>query len=306
MMDGDGFYKSLLDHLHDGVYFVDRERRISYWNLGAERITGFGAQEVVGRQCMDNILRHVDETGAPMCLTGCALSRCMEHGRPEEVEAYLHHRDGHRVPVRIRVVPLRDKEGRVAGAVEIFSDDGRRIQARRRIEELEALAYADTLTGLASRRFAEISLRLSADQWERYGWPFGVILLDVNDFKTINDTHGHAAGDRILKMTALTLRGSTRPSDVVARWGGDEFLALLQNVDQPLLDRAARKYEGLVRTSGLRIGSAEVGVTLSAGAALVLPGDTPESLLQRADEALYQVKRRIGFRRGEPRLAPSS
>jgi diguanylate cyclase (GGDEF)-like protein/PAS domain S-box-containing protein len=290
MTESDDFYKTLLDHLHDGVYFVDRERRISYWNQAAERITGYGAHQVVGRHCNENILQHVDELGNSLCLGHCALSQAMDQGKTEEREAFLHHLDGHRVAVVVRAVPIRDGEGRIVGAVEIFSDDCRRLENRRRIAELESLAFADALTELANRRFTEITLGLSLDKWERYGWPFGVVLLDVDDFKSINDNHGHPAGDRVLQMVAKTLRGTSRPSDVVGRWGGDEFLAVLQNMDEIQLRRSAKKFEGLIRTSNLMVGGSEVSVTVSTGAALILPGDTVETIFQRADEALYETK----------------
>jgi len=289
---GEGFYRVLLEHLSDGVYFVDRDRRIAYWNRGAERITGFRAEEVVGRSCGCNLLGHVDERGQSLCLGECALSRSMDQGRAGSVEAYLHHREGHRVPVHIRVVPIRDGSGTVVGAVEIFSEDGRRVEGQRRIAELEQLAYVDVLTGLASRRFAEISLGLSLDQWVRYGWPFGIVMLDLDEFKAVNDTYGHPAGDRVLQMVARTLRATSRPSDVVGRWGGDEFIAFLQNVDGEQLDQIARKYEALVRASSLAEGAFKVGVTISVGSALAAPGDTPESIVSRADVALYEAKRR--------------
>jgi len=301
--EGEGFYKTLLDHLSDGVYFVDRERRVAYWNQGAERITGYRAEEVVGRACGCNLLGHVDEQGTALCLGECALSRAMDHGDPEAVEAFLQHREGHRVAVHIRVVPIRDAAGRVVGAVEIFSEDGRRVEGRRRIAELEQLAYVDVLTELASRRFSEISLGLSLDQWSRYGWSFGLVLLDVDDFKEVNDTFGHLVGDRVLQMVARTLRATSRPSDVVGRWGGDEFLALLQNVDGQELDQVARKYGALVRSSSLVEGARTVGVTISTGVALVERDDTAESLIARADEALYAAKRLKGRagRNGEKR-----
>lgn len=291
---GEDFYRVLLDHLSDGVYFVDRDRRVAYWNQGAERITGFCAEEVVGRNCGCNLLGHVDEAGQALCLGECALSRSMDHGRAESIEAFLHHKEGHRVPVHIRVVPIRDRAGQVVGAVEIFSEDGRRLEGQRRIAELEQMAYEDPLTGLASRRFAEISLGLSLDQWARYGWPFGVLLLDLDDFKKINDTLGHPVGDRVLQMVARTLRATSRASDTVGRWGGDEFLALVQNVDSAELDALARKYAALVRSSSLNEGGRRVGVTISVGAALAGPGDTAESLVARADEALYAAKRLKG------------
>ncbi len=117
----DGFYKSVLDNLFDGVYFVDSERKITYWNKAAERITGFFEAEVVNLSCYDKILNHVDETGKQLCLNGCPLAEVLKDGNLREADVFLRHKAGHRVPVSIRITPIYDGD-RIVGAVEIFSD----------------------------------------------------------------------------------------------------------------------------------------------------------------------------------------
>jgi PAS domain S-box-containing protein len=99
------FFKQLLDHISDGVYFVDRERRITYWNEGACRLTGYSASEIVGRQCQDDILCHVDYEGKSHCQRGCPLAAAMAEGRGQEATMLLRHKQGRRVPVRIRIEP---------------------------------------------------------------------------------------------------------------------------------------------------------------------------------------------------------
>ncbi|MDD2542618.1 MAG: PAS domain-containing protein, partial [Desulfuromonadaceae bacterium] len=95
------FYKELLDSLADGVYFVDRDRRITYWNKTAERLSGFSAQEVIGTDCAENILRHIDELGNELCLKGCPLTATLEDGKMRDADMFMHHKYGHRVPVAI-------------------------------------------------------------------------------------------------------------------------------------------------------------------------------------------------------------
>ncbi len=113
------FYKNIIDNLYDGVYFVDRDRMITYWNKGAERISGYSAGQVIGRRCRDNLLNHVTANGVELCHDHCPLAAVMEDGRPREAEVYLHHADGHRVPVMVRATALRDEGGNIVGAVEI-------------------------------------------------------------------------------------------------------------------------------------------------------------------------------------------
>src|SRR5512138_899186 len=99
MPDEKNFYKDIIDNLYDGVYFVDRDRRITFWNKGAERITGYSSDRVIGRCCRDNILAHVAEEGTKLCSDLCPLQHAMADGNARESEAFLHHADGHRVPV---------------------------------------------------------------------------------------------------------------------------------------------------------------------------------------------------------------
>ena len=120
------FYENLLDILSDGVYAVDRDRRITYWNRGAERLTGYKSSEVVGKCCRD-ILMHQNEQGIALCTTeGCLAAKAMteEHTYTEEhayvEEVYLRHKDGRRMPILTYISPIRDSKGRIVGAFEIF------------------------------------------------------------------------------------------------------------------------------------------------------------------------------------------
>jgi len=125
----------------------------------------------------------------------------------------------------------------------------------------------------------------------RYGWPFGVLFLDVDHFKEINDAHGHEVGDRVLRMIAHTLHAGSRVYDNVGRWGGEEFLALITNVDQDGLSEIGNRFRTLVAASQLPEPQG-IRVTVSVGATLARPDDSPESILERADKCLYQAKTR--------------
>ncbi|HSN69564.1 MAG TPA: diguanylate cyclase, partial [Thermoanaerobaculia bacterium] len=220
MADNEKLYRTILDNLYDGVYFVDRERRITYWNRGAERITGYSAAEVVGSRCSDNILMHVDSHGTLLCRDLCPLAATMLDGSERTADVYLQHKNGHRVSVSVRISPLRSEQGEITGGVEVFTDNSQKLSAIARMEAFEKLAYLDPLTGTANRRFAEITLHARYEEFKRYGWPFGLIFIDIDRFKSVNDELGHAAGDEVLKMVAKTLMNSARTFDVVARWGG--------------------------------------------------------------------------------------
>lgn len=284
-------YKELLDRMSDGVYFVDRDRQILYWNEGATQLTGYKPEEILGLFCQDNTLCHVDGSGNQLCLSGCPLSDCLEDGTPHETDMFLRHKHGRRVPVNVRVQPIRDAAGEIVGAVEIFRDNTSQLEVRRKAETMERLAFLDALTQLPNRRFLEMSVRTALVEYHASGDPFGVLVFDLNDFKAINDRFGHAGGDRALKQVARTLSGALRGADVVGRWGGDEFLAIAHGVSEEVLAELAERCVALVKETSYRNddGGFE-GLSTAVGAALVEPRDTVERLVARADRKMYEKK----------------
>jgi diguanylate cyclase (GGDEF)-like protein/PAS domain S-box-containing protein len=286
----DGFERAVIDHLYDGVYYVDRARRIRYWNQGAERLTGYEASAVVGELCYRNLLNHVDTAGKKLCRSGCPLSATMGDGEPREAEVFLRHREGHRVPVRVRTAPVRDREGKVVGAVEIF-DDGKELSAaRREASELRDLAMRDALTGLPNRRHFAMSMDSRIAELAGYSRPFGLLIADIDRFKLVNDRHGHAAGDVALRTVARTLLESSRATDDIARFGGEEFALTITDVDGAGLRVIAERFRALVERSRVRAGERDLRITISLGGAMAEVGDTAEAIFERADAALYVAK----------------
>lgn len=290
MSTADNFYQNILDSLYDGVYFVDRDRKITYWNRGAERISGYESSEVVGRCCADNLLMHVDDKGVNLCNAGCPLAQTIIDGEVRETEVYLQHKDGHRLPVFVRVSPLRDSSGRIVGAVEAFSDNSSKTELIQRIEDLQEMALVDPLTGLANRRCIHMKLRSRIDEMKRYGWTCGVLFIDVDHFKTINDSYGHNIGDSVLMMIARTLSSNLRSYDLLGRYGGEEFVAIIASVNTAQLYSFANRLRVLVEQSSLTSEYGKMRATVSIGATVAQPTDTVEAVIARADQFMYQSK----------------
>lgn len=291
MDDKDQFYKNVLDNLHDGVYFVDTARRIMYWNKGSERISGFSSAEVIGRRCADNILKHVNDEGVILCTTMCPLAHTMRDGKPRQANVYLHHKNGHRVPVIVNAIPLYGDEGQVVGAIESFTDNTVYLNAMERVQVLGKAAMQDSLTGTGNRRFAEMKLSGGVAEVQQYEAQIGLLLFDIDNFKVFNDTYGHDIGDRVLQMVANTVGHNIRPADFLGRWGGEEFIVILQNVDPENVRKIANKLRMLVEQSFLSVGKDSLSVTISGGATIILPEDAPDVLFKRVDQLLYQSKR---------------
>jgi diguanylate cyclase (GGDEF)-like protein len=163
--------------------------------------------------------------------------------------------------------------------------------ARDRVEELEARADIDVLLDILNRRGFERELRRSAAYVKRYGTPAALIYLDLDYFKPINDRYGHAAGDQMLQAVAATLQRAVRESDVVARLGGDEFGVLLWNISEIQVAAKARELESAVATTVVMEGGVPLSVGVSAGFAMLGPGDAPADVIYRADLAMYVRKR---------------
>jgi diguanylate cyclase (GGDEF)-like protein/PAS domain S-box-containing protein len=283
-------YETILENLHDGLYFVDRDRVITYWNKAAEQISGFSAAEVIGRSCSDNILTHVDGSGRSLCLGLCPLAHSIADGKFREAEVYMHHKDGHRIPVSVRISVLRERDGRIIGGIELFTDISNQKANALRVEELEKLALLDNLTQLANRHYIEKELQSRFEEKKRFHVPFGVLFLDIDRFKQCNDRHGHDAGDEVLRFVAKTFIASSRPFDLYGRWGGEEFIAIIRNISSQDLEQLGNRLRLLVEQSYIAYGGKRLQVTISLGATMVQDDDSMESLMKRADTLLYRSK----------------
>jgi diguanylate cyclase (GGDEF)-like protein/PAS domain S-box-containing protein len=285
------FYATLLDNLYDGVYFVDRERKITLWNKAAERITGFTKEEVLGKRCADNLLRHVDNRGNSLCEGDCPLSYTLRDGQLRSASVFLHHKEGHRLPVAIGVAPITDHQQNIIGAVEIFRDNSSTVAALEHLKELENLTYLDALTRIANRAYLENFIVGRFNEFRRLGLSFGVIFADVDRFKQVNDTFGHQTGDLVLKMVAQTLLKNCRSFDLVGRWGGEEFICVINKLkDANQIVIIAERLRALVESAWVSMPDCSLHVTLSLGVTLARLPDTPETLIHRADDLMYRSK----------------
>lgn len=282
--------KNILDSLFDGVYFVNTQKNITYWNAAAERITGYSSADVIGSFCSDNLLRHVDASGNELCLNGCPLSLAIVEGQQLESNVFLHHKNGHRVPISVRTSPIRNDNGEIVGAVEIFTDNSSTVQMLREFENLKNEVYQDSLTGIGNRKYGEMNLSSRNYDWQEHGIPYGVLFLDVDHFKRFNDSHGHKTGDEVLIMVAHSISESLRKMDVVARWGGEEFIVLLPGATYVIVNAIAARIRMLIENSFIMTGDTKLQVTVSIGATVSRSTDTPESVVQRADRLMYSSK----------------
>ena len=213
----------------------------------------------------------------------------MKDGKDRQAHVYLHHKDGHRVPVTVHGQALRGPGGAIIGSAEVFSTRVPNLYVdQRRAPDDDSL---DPVTGLAPRRLGEPHLQTLLRSVTEQATTLGVLFIDVDHFKAVNDTFGHRTGDDVLRMVARSLAGGLRRGDIPMRWGGEEFLILLPGTQTAGLHATAERVRMLVENSWIQRDQVQARVTISVGATLAQPGEDAEDLVDRADQHMYASKR---------------
>jgi diguanylate cyclase (GGDEF)-like protein/PAS domain S-box-containing protein len=286
-------YKSekFMNNLFEGVYIVDKKRKIVFWNSGSENITGYKAEEVVNAHCYQNILNHVDETGKRLCFSGCPLEHTLKTGEPTENHVFLSHKSGYRVPVSVKTLPLFDDDGNIVAAVEVFTDS--RYKEDKYLEnlELKSAAQYDELTKVYNRKFLDFKLKSLVSEVNQFEENFGILFIDIDHFKSINDQYGHNVGDEILKIVSTTVKNGLRPDDIFGRWGGEEFIAIINTDNINTLHDIAERIRMLVFNSNYKMDNSEIiRASISIGGTMFKEGENTSALIERADKNMYSSK----------------
>jgi len=287
--------EALIETLPDGVLVLDMHRRAVDINPAAQRLLGREHETVLGRPDAEVFAQWPD------------LAARLGEAAGTPLEVCLHERGGRHLEVRVS--PMIDRKGRTTGRLVVLRDitvrtlaeaalrdaNERLLAQLAQIESLQAdlrdQAIRDTTTGLFNRRFLDDTLERELARAAREGSPLSVIMLDLDHFKELNDTHGHKAGDLALAAVGALLHDKSRLGDFACRYGGEEFVVIMP--DTPLataLLRAEERRVALLQTD-LTAQGRVLHMTLSGGVA-VFPrhGETPDALLRAADGALYAAK----------------
>jgi diguanylate cyclase (GGDEF)-like protein len=233
---------------------------------------------------------HVDDQGNSICESGCPLTKTIEDGQQREAELFLKHKDGHRIPVLIRVTPLKNANNDIIGGIEIFSDNSTKLHCLDRLKSLQKLAFTDPLTGLFNKRFMDIKLKTCLTESQSNLIPMGVFLCGIDRLGKINDKYGNPIGDKMLESVAKTLMHNSKALDHLGRWRGDEFLGIVMNVDEGHLFTIANTLRALTDKSIIRVQQDTVHLTISVGATMVHRDDSVNSLIERTNTLLKMSK----------------
>jgi diguanylate cyclase (GGDEF)-like protein/PAS domain S-box-containing protein len=284
-----GYQAHLLENIQDAVMATDEHFTLRAWNKGAEQMFGWRADEVLGRKVhevvrsayseeqLDQILRELSESGQ------------------QHTDAVKYHKDGSPIYAEELTIALRGEQGEISGYLSIMRDLTERKESerlRRSEARLRYQAFHDLLTGLANRHLFLEHLEQALRRTGRTrGRKVAVLFMDLDNFKVINDSLGHQVGDVLLTAVSERLQGCLRPQDTLARFGGDEFTVLLEEVANP--NEAVRVAERILETfrSPFVLDGREAVVTVSIGIALgTASTKNSEELLRDADTAMYRAK----------------
>ena len=280
-----------LNSIGDAILSTDAEGKITYLNAVAEKMMGWTLSEAVGQR-LDDVFRIVDRETREAAANPLEFAIEQEQMVGLTADCLLIRRDGSELAIEDSAAPIRDHDGRVVGAVLVFRDVGR---AQALAHKMFHLALHDSLTELPNRVLLNDRLIQAVRMGERHQKKLAVLFVDLDHFKAINDSLGHAAGDAVLKSVAKRMREALREMDTVSRHGGDEFVILLPEIEEAS-DAAlvAEKVLATLATPHLVEGR-ELHVSASIGISIYPDhGHAAELLVNRADLAMYEVKKSGG------------
>ena len=295
---GEARFRSLVQHSSDLITVLDAKATVVYQSPSIERVLGYRPEQVVGTR-FEKLLHPGEEGRLPLVL---AHGLAHANGGTEVLECGLRHSDGSVRQFEVLYTDLLEDEN-VRGIVL----NGRDVSERKAFEEqLAHQAFHDPVTSLPNRALFVERVRHAVSRVRRESEGLAIIFMDLDDFKTVNDSLGHAAGDAVLLEVAKRLSSSVRASDTAARFGGDEFAVLLEDIDsaQEAADTAERFLDALEEP--VLVEGKEVFVRCSLGISVV-EGDAPavaDELIRNADAAMYIAKRdgKGGYRLFEPKM----
>jgi diguanylate cyclase (GGDEF)-like protein/PAS domain S-box-containing protein len=278
--------QSVLETLPTGVYLVDRNRRIRFWNEGAERITGFLRQDVVGRFLRDHLLTTASGIKDLDSDPTDPINLAFRDGKPSVTDVSILHKQGYRVPVVLRTIPIRDSHGTVVGAAESFDKNQSASDWTRRQAGLANFGCLDEVTGAPAQSFMETLLRENLTTFAEHKIPFGVLVLAVDHLNDNRRNRGPGVVPTILRVVAQTVENCLRPTDLLGCWSDDQFIAVLMECKESEVVKVGERIRKMVNQSEIEWWGDMFSVSCAFGGAGSRPGDSMGSLVSRAEESL--------------------
>jgi diguanylate cyclase (GGDEF)-like protein/PAS domain S-box-containing protein len=283
-------YQTVLDGLETGVYIVDRNRRICFWNEGAEKITGYLRQNVVGHFLRDHLLTTSDASKDLDSDLDDPINLAFRDGKPSILKASILHNDGYRLPIVLRTNPIRNSRGKVIGAAESFERNRAAFETTRRRSsraDIDCLNL-DEVTGVAAQSFMQTQLLENLISFAGHGISFAIILLQIDDMDRYRASRGPGVVFLIQRIVAQSIENCLRPTDLVGCWDNHRFLGILMDCKESEVALVGERTKRMVARSEMEWWGDKFSVTSSVGCAACREGDNMEALVARAEASLRE------------------
>lgn len=287
-------YQTVLDSLETGVYIVDRNRRIRFWNGGAEQITGYLRQDVVGRFLRDHLLTTIDDAKDLDSDTSDPINLVFRDGKSSIMDVSILHKNGYRVPVVLHTNPIRNSRGAVVGAAESFEKNRSASDWTRRQAGFADFGCLDAVTGVAAQSFMETQLRENLITFVEHSIPFGILLVQIDHMDQLRASRGPGVVPTILRIIAQSVENCLRPTDLVGCWGENQFIAILLECRETEVALVGERVRRMIGQSEIEWWGDRFSVTSPVGGAGCRAGDSAELLVARADASLKESVERGG------------
>jgi diguanylate cyclase (GGDEF)-like protein/PAS domain S-box-containing protein len=281
-------YQTVLEGLETGVYIVDRNRRIRFWNEGAEKITGYLRQDVVGRFLRDHLLTAGDDGRDLDSDPDDPINLVFRDGKRSSMDVSILHKDGYRVPIVLRTSPIRNSHGAVVGAAESFERNRTASDWTRRQAAFADFGCLDSLTGVAAQTYMDTQLRENLTTFAEHHIPFGILLIQIDRMEQFRASRGPGVMTTILRVVAQSVENCLRPTDLVGCWGENQFLAILNQCKESEVTPVGERVRKMISRSEIEWWGDKFSVTSPVGGAGCRPGDTVEILVGRAEASIKE------------------
>ncbi len=275
-------FRAIVDRVETGVYAIDREQKIAYWNHGAEKITGYLSQEVLGRSCADKFLVSCGEHNPLTCTQHCSQETTRD-GVPHTVATYVRHRSGHVLPIRLWTMGLKDATGAIIGAMKIFSEQTAFAVASREEVPAEISENLDQESGAISRVGLDEFLRKQVEAFEKQGRPCGIIAVHMEGFEGFRQAHGKEGAGAFAREMSRTLKELVRRTDVLGRWDEEHFVGVLPGCGIEPLEKVAGRMSAIASKVAIPWWGKQLSLAVSVRIMMISAGDKVETIEARLE-----------------------
>jgi diguanylate cyclase (GGDEF)-like protein/PAS domain S-box-containing protein len=279
--------------MHEGVYIANKDHVITFWNDAAEKITGYSKKEIIGYKCDEAPIKHFNERGEFLSDNGCHIIETIKNQKNVNLNVYIGHKDGEKVPVSIRTVPVYGKSQEIEGALEVFADISRDFKTIKSLEQSRGKNFIDPVTYCANKEFAELEMYKRFNEWKTVSIPFALCIININNLFDIREKYGEEIMKKVIAMTSRSAISALSPIDYLCRWSHSQLIAIIPNVDEYNTKKMCERLKMLIENSWIDLNkNARLESDTAIGCSLIQDNENIIDLLFRAEKATTESIKR--------------